>query len=228
MIAYTKQSLQSRLHHRYQHAPVDRALAFYARNREVSWHNLGELYESAAARARAPYDLWLLSGAVCILISDNDELISTNLLALLVLSVIMVLSVTPVLRGHHAKLKDVLKHLIRKTQASMVLAGKPLEPLRVRLETLKTNNFGMTKNVGAPFSDAKEILVVYHLDSDMLFKREIAGSVSLQLGGKAIEAILLSEEMMMTKTFNDNMRRHRYYRELYMNDALQAVAQSRW
>ena len=55
--------------------------------------------------------------------------------------------------------------------------------------------------------------------------RKIAGSVNLHLGVKVSEAILLGEGTM-TKT-SSGKRRHRYYRELYMNDALEPVAQSR-
>lgn len=129
MLEKTQQSLQSKLHERYRHAPEGRALAFYERDGEVSWRSFGELYESATTRARTLHELGLRPGAVCILIPENDELSSTNLLAVLILGAVPVLSAPPIVRGHHSNLKDVLKYLIRKTRASMVLAGKPLEPL---------------------------------------------------------------------------------------------------
>ena len=129
MVQNAQQSLQSKLHERYQHAPAGRALAFYERCGVVSWRSFGELYESATSRAKALHELGLRPGAVCILIPENDELSTTNLLAVLVLGAIPVLSAPPIVRGRHSNLKDVLKYLIRKTRASMVLAGKPLEPL---------------------------------------------------------------------------------------------------
>ena len=129
MVENTQQSLQSRLYRRYQHAPEGRSLAIYGRNGEVSWRSFGDLYESATIRARILYKLGLRPGAVCILIPENDELSTTNLLAVLVLGAIPVLSAPPIVRGHHSNLKDVLKYLIRKTHATMVLTAKPLEPL---------------------------------------------------------------------------------------------------
>lgn len=129
MVENTQQSLQSRLYHRYQHAPSGRALALYGRNGEVSWRNFGDLYESATARAKVLHNLGLRPGAVCILVPENDELSTTNLLAVLVLGAIPVLSAPPIVRGHHSNLKDVLKYLIRKTRATMVLTSEPLEPL---------------------------------------------------------------------------------------------------
>ena len=55
--------------------------------------------------------------------------------------------------------------------------------------------------------------------SDRMLKRSVAGSISSHLGVKASEVILLGEGTM-TKT-SSGKRRHRYYRQLYLNGELQ-------
>jgi len=55
--------------------------------------------------------------------------------------------------------------------------------------------------------------------SDQMLKRSVAGSISSHLGVKASEVILLGEGSM-TKT-SSGKRRHRYYRQLYLDGDLQ-------
>jgi len=55
--------------------------------------------------------------------------------------------------------------------------------------------------------------------SDQMLKRSVAGSITSHLGVKASEVILLGEGVM-TKT-SSGKRRHRYYRQLYLNGELQ-------
>ena len=129
MVEKSQHSLQSRLYDRYMQSPEGRALAFYKPSGECNWRSYGELYEEALDRAKSLVKLGLRPGNVCILVPENDEFSSTNLMAVLILGAIPVLSAPPVVRGHHSNLKDVLKYLLRKTKANMVIAGQHLESL---------------------------------------------------------------------------------------------------
>ena len=155
MVENTQQSIQSRLYQRYQHAPEGRSLAIYGRNGEVSWRSFGDLYDSATVRARVLYNLDFVQALSAYSLPENDELSTTNLLAVLVLGAIPVLSAPPIVRGRHSNLKDVLKYLIRKTRATMVLTDKPLEPL---VEDLPVTHRKVRFIFGVPESqeDAKE------------------------------------------------------------------------
>ncbi|MEN8131325.1 MAG: AMP-binding protein [Pseudomonadota bacterium] len=138
MVEKAPQSLQAKLYRRYEHSPQGRALAFYEPSGKYTWRSYAELYEAGLSRAKALSAKGLRPGEVCILIPENDEFSTTNLMAVLILGAIPVLSAPPIVRGHHSNLKAVLRYLLRKTQARMVITSIHLEALLEELP--KTHN----------------------------------------------------------------------------------------
>lgn len=123
------ESLQSRLQRRLEDSPEGRALAFYDQSGELLWRSFGYVYHAALDRAAVLSSEGVRPGDVCILIPENDEFNTTNLLAVLVLGAVPICSAPPIVRGHHSNLKEILNYLIRKTKAKAVIAGEHIAPL---------------------------------------------------------------------------------------------------
>ncbi|MGB5261601.1 MAG: AMP-binding protein [Gammaproteobacteria bacterium] len=122
-------SIQKRLHERFESSPGGNALAFVDESENVTWLSFGEVYRSAQERAAVFACHGIGPGDVCILIPENDEFSTTSLLAVLILGAIPVCSAPPIVRGHHSNLKEVLSYLIRKTGAKAVIASDTIAPL---------------------------------------------------------------------------------------------------
>jgi acyl-CoA synthetase (AMP-forming)/AMP-acid ligase II len=123
------ESLQSRLQRRFEGSPEGRALAFYDRSGELFWRSFDYVYRAALERAALLNSQGVRPGDVCILIPENDEFSTTNLLAVLVLGAVPVCSAPPIVRGRHSNLKDILDYLIRKTKAKAVIANEHIATL---------------------------------------------------------------------------------------------------
>lgn len=129
-------SLQTRLHARFERSPDGNALCFFDESSKVEWLSFADVYSAAFERAKTLSDHGIGVGDVCILIPENDEFSTTSLLAILILGAVPVCAAPPVVRGKHSNLKDVLSYLIRKTGARAVIASEHMAPLLEDLPNL--------------------------------------------------------------------------------------------
>jgi acyl-CoA synthetase (AMP-forming)/AMP-acid ligase II len=123
------ESLQSRLRRRLENSPEGRALAFCDPSGEPHWCSFEHVYHAALDRAAFLSSQGVRPGDVCILLTENDEFSTTNLLAALVLGAVPVCSAPPMVRGRHSNLKEILEYLIRKTKARAVIADEHIARL---------------------------------------------------------------------------------------------------
>lgn len=134
-------SLQGRLYDRFLENPTQDALAFYVEGEKVSWLSYEALYTKAMARSGYLSSQGLQAGDNCVIIPDNDELGAVNLLATLLLGARPLCAAAPIVRGKHSSLRDILAHVIGKTQAKAVLAGEHIETLLEGFEPNQDTNF---------------------------------------------------------------------------------------
>ena len=134
-------SLQGRLYDRLLENPTQDALAFYAEGEKVSWLSYEELYTKAIARAGYLSKQGVQAGDNCVIIPDNDELGAVNLFATILLGARPLCAAAPIVRGKHSSLRDILAHVICKTQAKAVLAGTHIETLLEGFEPNRDTNF---------------------------------------------------------------------------------------
>jgi acyl-CoA synthetase (AMP-forming)/AMP-acid ligase II len=66
----------------------------------------------------------LQRGDVCILVLSSDEFCSNVLMGCLLLGALPLLVAPPVVRGLHSNLREVVRHVTRKTSARMVVLGE--------------------------------------------------------------------------------------------------------
>ena len=167
-------SIQKRLYDRFKTAPKGRALAFLDQSGNYAWSSFGDLYGAAREYAALLSSHGVSPGDVCILIPENDEFSTRNLLAVLILGAVPVCSSPPIVRGHHSNLKEVLEYLIRKTGARAVIASDTVAPLVEDLSKKKRSTqflFGELKpgpgevQEVEPYMPAASDVIAYQLTS---------------------------------------------------------------
>lgn len=134
-------SLQGRLYDRFLEGPNQDVLAFYAEGEKVNWLSYEELYTKAMVRAGQLSAQGLQAGDNCVIIPENDELGAVNLLATILLGARPLCAAAPIVRGKHSSLRDILAHVIGRTKANAVLAGKHMETLLEGFEPNQSTNF---------------------------------------------------------------------------------------
>jgi acyl-CoA synthetase (AMP-forming)/AMP-acid ligase II len=124
MTSEADRSFQSCLARRLQTAPQGRALAVLDKSKPMRWLTFGELHENAARYASVLAEQGLGKGDVCVMVLPSDEFACTALLAVLLNGSVPLLVSPPVIRGLHSNLKDVLRHVIGRTEARLVIAAE--------------------------------------------------------------------------------------------------------
>jgi acyl-CoA synthetase (AMP-forming)/AMP-acid ligase II len=123
MTSEASSSFQSSLAHRLHTAAEGRALTVLDKRAPIEWLTFGELHDNAAVYASILADQGLGKGDVCVIVLPSDEFACTALLAVLLNGSVPLLVSPPVIRGLHSNLKDVLRHVIGKTEARLVVAA---------------------------------------------------------------------------------------------------------
>jgi len=116
-------SFQSCLAQRLHSEPEGRALTVLHRREPAAWLSFGELHQNAARYASILSQQGVGRGDVCVIVLPSDAFACTVLLAVLLNGSIPLLVSPPVIRGLHSNLKDVLRHVIDKTDARLVIAA---------------------------------------------------------------------------------------------------------
>jgi len=119
---HASRSLQASFAARLEHAPDRRALAFLDASGTCSWRTMEALWRDAASEAAALRELGLQRRDVCVLVLPSGELCATLLTAVLLSGAVPLLVASPVVRGQHTSLFDILARVIRKTRPRLVIA----------------------------------------------------------------------------------------------------------
>lgn len=127
------QTLQSRLARRLEREPTRPTLTFVDRRGRFQWKTFAEVYEEALRSGVALVENGLRPGDVCILVLHSDPFCATALMATLLVGGVPLLVAPPVLRGLHSNLADVLRHVVRQTEARIVIAGVEAEEIIAEL-----------------------------------------------------------------------------------------------
>ena len=112
-------TIQAALRDRLQDDPDRRAYAFVNADGSHTWRTFQELYRKAMTHASVLIGNGLQPGDACVLVVPNSELSTTVLLAALLAGGRPLLVSPPVVRGLHSNLREVLRHVIRKTRAKV-------------------------------------------------------------------------------------------------------------
>jgi acyl-CoA synthetase (AMP-forming)/AMP-acid ligase II len=119
-------SLQAIFHDRVDQAPSHRALAFVDPQGRFSWQTLGEIHDRTAGYSAALLEQGLRPGDVCLLALPSTESCATLLVATLLLGAVPLLVAPPVLPGRESFLIALIRILIRKTGARLVIVPATL------------------------------------------------------------------------------------------------------
>jgi acyl-CoA synthetase (AMP-forming)/AMP-acid ligase II len=122
-------SLQATFHDRVDEAPSDPALAFVDSQGRFAWQSRGEIHERAAGYTAALLEHGLRPGDVCLLALPSTESCATLLVATLLLGAVPLLVAPPVLPGRESFLIGLIRVLIRKTGARLVVVPATLTDL---------------------------------------------------------------------------------------------------
>lgn len=129
-------TLQAGLYDRLEHAPEQRAFAFYNGRGEFYWQTFGEFYQQAAGRAARLADWGLGKGDVCIIILPSTELSASVLFSSLILGAVPLLIAPPAIQdqGAYSNLSKIIKRIIRETKPRLVVCADTMVELRSDLE----------------------------------------------------------------------------------------------
>ncbi|HEY7140652.1 MAG TPA: AMP-binding protein [Methylomirabilota bacterium] len=122
-------SLQVILHERVDQAPSDPALAFVDSQGRFAWQSRGDIHDRAAGYSAALLEQGLRPGDVCLLALPSTESCATLLVATLLLGAVPLLVAPPVLPGRESFLIALIRVLIRKTGARLVIVPATLTDL---------------------------------------------------------------------------------------------------
>ena len=146
------QSLQARFYATLEAAPEARALTFVDPNGGFVWQTREQVYLRAAGCGKKLADLGYNAGEICLLVLPSNEFSATMLLATLLRGGIPLLIAPPVLQeGSNSNLLAILKGILTRTNAKLVIAHESLEKHRVELEKVSAKTifvFG-EKELGA-------------------------------------------------------------------------------
>ena len=109
------------LHEQVARAPSRRALAFIDTQGRFSWRSLEEVYDRASSYSAALLERRLRPGDVCVLALPTTESCATLLVATLLLGAVPLLVTPPALSGRESFLTALLRFLMRKTGARLVI-----------------------------------------------------------------------------------------------------------
>ena len=115
-------------------APDERAFAFPKTDEKIHWENWDTSYEHAARIACILKENGLGKGDCCVLVLNSDEFATKALLATFFVGAVPVLIAPPVVRGLHSNLVDVIRHVVDKTSAKMLLIGDEWEQVGTHLQ----------------------------------------------------------------------------------------------
>ena len=133
-------SLQARLYAQLEKAPDRRALAFIDYKGEFAWQSFWQIYHRAAGYNAALADLGYRPGDICLLALPSNEFCAIMLLAALLRGSVPLLVAPPVLQdGPNSNLLHILKGILKRTHARLVIAHETLEKNRAELESVDSS-----------------------------------------------------------------------------------------
>lgn len=116
-------TLQSELRDRLRESPGRPALAFYG-GRDWRWLDRAEVEASAAAVAHRLADAGAEAGEVCLLVLPSGRLASMATLGSLMLGAVPLLVAPPFIQGDHSSLPRILRHVVERTGARLVVGDE--------------------------------------------------------------------------------------------------------
>ncbi len=127
-------SLQERLYRRLDEAPESRAIAYYDPSKELSWISFKELFEQSAEVAARLQEQGFKPGDVCVIVLPSGHLAARSIFGVLLLGGLPLLVAPPAGQGSLLDLPRILKHTVKKSEASVVLCADTMTDLRDELE----------------------------------------------------------------------------------------------
>ena len=125
------QSLQARVYAQVEKTPDRRALAFIDYQGRFTWQTLAQVYSRAAGYGERFAELGCNPGDVCLLVLPSNEFCATVLLATLLRGGVPLLIAPPILQeGANSNLLEILKGILKRTHAKLVIAHETLEKHR--------------------------------------------------------------------------------------------------
>lgn len=131
-------TLQSRLYQQLEMHPGRPALAFVNHRVEFDWLTVEDVHAKARGYAQSLCELGVSKDDVCILVLPSNPFCALTLLATLLLNAIPLLVAPPTLQGFNPYLLQVLRRIIRKTGAKIVIAPESMAEMRTELQKIRT------------------------------------------------------------------------------------------
>jgi acyl-CoA synthetase (AMP-forming)/AMP-acid ligase II len=125
MTELTRQlSLQARLRKRLEESPEGSCLAFVDETPDLHWLKFQDFYQAAAARSTIMAEYGMKPGHACVIVAHSDKFCAETIIACLLGGALPVLVAPPVVGGLHSNLREIVRHVVRKTGARIVVSGE--------------------------------------------------------------------------------------------------------
>ena len=124
------QTLQAAFSSRLDAAPDGRAISWMKPGEPVSWLSFEEFCQRGADYAEAMRAKGLGQGKVCVIVEVDPEFASCALLGSLMLGAIPLLVAPPTIQGTNSVLSDVVRDVVVRADAKLVIASTDLLPMR--------------------------------------------------------------------------------------------------
>jgi acyl-CoA synthetase (AMP-forming)/AMP-acid ligase II len=133
-------SLHARLYAQLETAPHRRALTFIDPQGGFAWQSLEQVYQRACAYGSKMQELGYRPGEVCLLVLPSNEFCAISVLAALLCGGAPLLMAPPILQeGSNSTLLQILKGILQRTNAQLVIAHETLEKNRDELQSMSPN-----------------------------------------------------------------------------------------
>jgi fatty-acyl-CoA synthase len=132
-LAQNAQTLQAAFQTRLESAPQGRAISWFTPGEPVSWLSFEEFCQRGAEYSAAMSSRGLGKGDVCVIVEVDPEFASSALLGALMLGAIPLLVAPPTIQGTNSVLSDVVRDVVDRANATLVVASTDLLPMREEL-----------------------------------------------------------------------------------------------
>lgn len=127
------QTLQAAFANRLETAPSGRAISWMKPGEPLSWLSFEDFCQRGAGFAEAMSARGLGKGDVCVIVEVDPEFASCALLGSLLLGAIPLLVAPPTIQGTNSVLSDVVRDVVVRADARLVIASTDLLPMRETL-----------------------------------------------------------------------------------------------
>ena len=142
--------MQELLRDRLDREPDGRSLTFLGPDEVVAWRSFSEIYTAAAGRGAALTENGVGEGGrACVIVLRSHEFCAEAVLGCLLVGALPVLIAPPVVGGLHSNLREIVEHVVRATDARLVLMDEEEAALKDEFEA---RNRGQAGCGGGPAS----------------------------------------------------------------------------